>query len=268
MMSWPARTPEAAAALLRPFFLMMKLAPMNPLDSRASTNPFRLSVEDPILPQNLPSRSIYRKPKSQRLPFFSLFTRLVSGWHVPQTDWRKKEELIDGVLPVRRKIWIQSADNKNGRDENKTQGQNRHFVRRKLQAIIAVGASRFLYDLKVLSRLQLRDPNMKSNHNRGAEVGLVLPICLRNWLFIASPALKSHLYSYVSCVPNPYSPKLDESLPVSGFYREQDRSISQLVSCNPANYAIVFPARNIIDVESIIYIDKNEMTILIQQRFV
>lgn len=32
--------------------------------------------------------------------------------------------------------------------------------------------------------------------------------------------------------------------------------------------SIVFPARNIIGVESIIYIDKNEMTILIQQPFV
>ena len=40
----PARTPEAAAAFLRPFFLMMKLAPMKPLDSKAKMNPFRFSL--------------------------------------------------------------------------------------------------------------------------------------------------------------------------------------------------------------------------------
>lgn len=40
----PALTPEAAAAFLRPFFLMMKLAPMNPLDSKAKINPFRFSL--------------------------------------------------------------------------------------------------------------------------------------------------------------------------------------------------------------------------------
>lgn len=45
----PARTPEAAAARRRPFFLMMKLVPMNPLDRRAKMNPFRLSLEKPIL---------------------------------------------------------------------------------------------------------------------------------------------------------------------------------------------------------------------------
>lgn len=44
----PALTPEVAAALLRPFFLMMKLAPMNPLDSKARTTPFRLSSAKPM----------------------------------------------------------------------------------------------------------------------------------------------------------------------------------------------------------------------------
>jgi hypothetical protein len=39
----PALTPEAAAALLRPFFLIMKLAPINALDDKAKTNPFKLS---------------------------------------------------------------------------------------------------------------------------------------------------------------------------------------------------------------------------------
>lgn len=44
----PALTPETAAALLRPFFLMMKLAPMNPLDSKAKTKPIRLFPEKPM----------------------------------------------------------------------------------------------------------------------------------------------------------------------------------------------------------------------------
>lgn len=44
----PALTPEAAAALLRPCFLMMKLVPMNPLDTRASMRPFRFSVDRAI----------------------------------------------------------------------------------------------------------------------------------------------------------------------------------------------------------------------------
>jgi len=44
----PALTPEAAAALLRPCFLMMKLAPMNPLDTKASMRPFRFSLDRPI----------------------------------------------------------------------------------------------------------------------------------------------------------------------------------------------------------------------------
>ena len=44
----PALTPEAAAALLRPFFFIMKLAPINRLDIKARMNPFRLSSEKPI----------------------------------------------------------------------------------------------------------------------------------------------------------------------------------------------------------------------------
>lgn len=45
----PALTPEVIAALLRPFFLMMKLAPINALDDKAKIKPFRLSLEKPML---------------------------------------------------------------------------------------------------------------------------------------------------------------------------------------------------------------------------
>ena len=41
----PARTPEETAARRRPFFLMMKLAPMKPLESSARTIPLTLSVD-------------------------------------------------------------------------------------------------------------------------------------------------------------------------------------------------------------------------------
>ena len=44
----PALSPEAAAALLRPFFFIIKLAPMNPLDNKARIKPMRLSLEKPI----------------------------------------------------------------------------------------------------------------------------------------------------------------------------------------------------------------------------
>lgn len=42
----PALTPETAAALLRPFFLMMKLAPMKALEDNAKTKPLILSAEE------------------------------------------------------------------------------------------------------------------------------------------------------------------------------------------------------------------------------
>jgi len=43
----PALTPEEAA-FLRPFFLMMKLAPMKRLEERASTRPLMLSADMPV----------------------------------------------------------------------------------------------------------------------------------------------------------------------------------------------------------------------------
>jgi hypothetical protein len=45
----PALTPdEEAAAFLRPFFLMMKLAPMKRLEESASASPFKLSADMPL----------------------------------------------------------------------------------------------------------------------------------------------------------------------------------------------------------------------------
>ncbi|BAS94863.1 Os05g0513450, partial [Oryza sativa Japonica Group] len=46
----PARMPEATAARRRPFFLMMKLAPMKPLERSARTIPFTLSVDNSCPP--------------------------------------------------------------------------------------------------------------------------------------------------------------------------------------------------------------------------
>lgn len=45
----PALTPEAAAALPSPFFLIIKLPPINPLESKARMKPMRLSLEKAML---------------------------------------------------------------------------------------------------------------------------------------------------------------------------------------------------------------------------
>lgn len=50
--------PEAAAALFRPFFFIIKLAPTNPLDNSAKVTPFRLSVEIGIASPPLPLSSL------------------------------------------------------------------------------------------------------------------------------------------------------------------------------------------------------------------
>lgn len=82
----PALTPEVAAAFLRPFFLMMKLAPMNPLDSKAKTTPFILSSEKPM--SNL------------RLSFlFSFFSSSKSSNH----------KLFQIILVFARCEWISSV---------------------------------------------------------------------------------------------------------------------------------------------------------------
>lgn len=44
----PALTPETAAALLRPCFLMMKLEPMKPLETNARVRPVRFSLDKPM----------------------------------------------------------------------------------------------------------------------------------------------------------------------------------------------------------------------------
>ena len=70
----PARTPVAAAARRRPFFLMMKLAPMKPLESSARTIPFMLSVDSsgpeappPPPPPIPPHRRTAAPPEPRRL---------------------------------------------------------------------------------------------------------------------------------------------------------------------------------------------------------
>lgn len=126
------------------------------------------------------------------------------------------------------------SDGRFGSNQQTTRTEERRIRRRAKIAILFGENSKQLLLLEPLgssttSFSPVYSCGTSSNHNRGAEVGVQLPICLSNWLFIASPPLQSHLYSNVSCGPNPYSTKLDESLPVSDFYRKQDRSISHVI---------------------------------------